>query len=58
MKDYFIIERENFMGAGPVFNKIRVMLINKSGPMFVDVDDVKFALDFAVCERDIPSFYK
>ena len=57
MKDYFIIERENFMGAGSVFNKIRVMFRNESGLTFVDVDDLKFGLDFAACERDIPQFY-
>ena len=46
------------MGAGPVSNKkIRVMFINKGGPTFVDVDNIKFGLDFAVCERDIPNFY-
>lgn len=59
MKDCFIIESKDFVGVSGFHEDIIVVLNSKEKEMeTICVNEVKFALDFVICEREIPSFYK
>ena len=58
MKDYFIVESTNFDGVYGRYKHKTIMLRDEDDVSFrVNVNDVKFALDFVICEREIPNYY-